>query len=240
MSKILYFPDIHGRSFWKEPAKNIDEYDKVVFNGDYMDPYPFEKIGYPGALENFKEIIEFKKANPDKVVLLLGNHDLHYMNKISKGSRFDMVHHWEIDKIFHDNDNLFNLCYSAESGDKKILFTHAGVHYNWIEYFLEDGDDIAETINRLYKENNYTFIDALDEVSTYRGGWQHEGSLVWADICEFLKEPNTIDYYQVVGHTYVSKPIVLDNICCLDVQRGFIIEDGEIKELDGTVLTKSC
>lgn len=238
MSKILYFPDIHGRSFWKEPAKHIDEYDKVVFNGDYMDPYPFEGIGYDEALENFKEIIEFKKANPDKVVLLLGNHDLHYMNKISKCSRFDFVHRWEIGKIFHDNDGLFTLCYYTENEymGMGILFTHAGVHENWIKRFINDGDNIAETINRLYKENDNRFIDALDEVSTLRGGYNKEGSLVWADIEEFLKTPANFDFFQIVGHTYISKPVVVGRIWCLDVQRGFVITDGVIKNLDGSTI----
>ena len=40
--KILVLPDIHGRHFWKEPCNNIETYDKVVFLGDYLDPYDFE------------------------------------------------------------------------------------------------------------------------------------------------------------------------------------------------------
>ena len=40
--KILIIPDIHGRSFWIEPCSHIDEFDKVIFLGDYHDPYPFE------------------------------------------------------------------------------------------------------------------------------------------------------------------------------------------------------
>ena len=71
---ILVCGDIHGRRFWKEPCKNLDKYDKVVFLGDYLDPYGFEGIEVEDAIENFKEILELKKNNMDKVVLLLGNH----------------------------------------------------------------------------------------------------------------------------------------------------------------------
>ena len=43
MSKILCIPDIHCRKFWR---KAINEYknsvDKVIFLGDYIDPYPEE------------------------------------------------------------------------------------------------------------------------------------------------------------------------------------------------------
>lgn len=71
---ILVCGDIHGRKFWKKPCENIDNYDKVVFLGDYLDPYNFEFISVEEAIENFKEIIELKRNNMDKVVLLLGNH----------------------------------------------------------------------------------------------------------------------------------------------------------------------
>lgn len=66
--------DIHGRKFWKKPCENIEPYDKVIFLGDYLDPYGFEGISIEECIPNFKEILELKKNNMDKVVLLLGNH----------------------------------------------------------------------------------------------------------------------------------------------------------------------
>lgn len=73
--KILALGDVHGRRFWKEPfEKYIDEVDKVIFIGDYMDMYPNENIMYDDAINNFNEIIEAKRKYPDKVILLLGNH----------------------------------------------------------------------------------------------------------------------------------------------------------------------
>ena len=41
--KILVIPDVHGRIFWKEPVKKyMDAVDRVVFLGDYLDPYEDE------------------------------------------------------------------------------------------------------------------------------------------------------------------------------------------------------
>ena len=38
--RILVIPDVHGRTFWKEPVcKLIESVDKVIFLGDYLDPY---------------------------------------------------------------------------------------------------------------------------------------------------------------------------------------------------------
>jgi lipoate-protein ligase A len=44
MSELLVLPDIHGRVFWKRPCEDIDSFKRVVFLGDYTDPYSFEEI----------------------------------------------------------------------------------------------------------------------------------------------------------------------------------------------------
>lgn len=76
MSKILIVPDVHGRTFWHKAKEMISSVDKVVFLGDYLDPYPLEEITGEQAIEEFKDIIQFKKDNMDKVILLLGNHKI--------------------------------------------------------------------------------------------------------------------------------------------------------------------
>lgn len=45
-NKILIIPDVHGRTFWKYAIDNIDKYDKVIFLGDYLDPYFWEVISF--------------------------------------------------------------------------------------------------------------------------------------------------------------------------------------------------
>ena len=80
--EILIIPDVHGRDFWKEAVVSQD-YEKVVFLGDYSDPYDIEGITDDVAIDNFKSIIDYKQQNPDKVVLLLGNHDLHYYSEFT-------------------------------------------------------------------------------------------------------------------------------------------------------------
>ena len=55
---ILIVPDVHGRKFWKEPCSNVEKYDKIIFLGDYLDPYTWrEDISKDDAIDNFKEII---------------------------------------------------------------------------------------------------------------------------------------------------------------------------------------
>lgn len=92
MSKIIIVPDVHGRTFWRLAKEKINEVDQVVFLGDYLDPYPVEGISPKKAIEELKKIIDFKKEFLEKVILLIGNHDYHYMNllkEILPCSRYD-------------------------------------------------------------------------------------------------------------------------------------------------------
>ncbi|HSC52600.1 MAG TPA: metallophosphoesterase [Phnomibacter sp.] len=89
--KIIALGDIHGRTAWKQIVANMD-FDRVVFVGDYFD----SRDNHTGAeqVQNFKEIIAYKKANMQKVVLLFGNHDFHYLNMVNETySGFQVVHH---------------------------------------------------------------------------------------------------------------------------------------------------
>lgn len=77
--RILVFGDIHGRKFWKEPTNRyLKRVDKIIFLGDYFDPYKDEGefLPYDEIMDNFNEILELKIRNPDKIVLLLGNHKI--------------------------------------------------------------------------------------------------------------------------------------------------------------------
>jgi glutamate racemase len=62
-------------TYWKTVVQDNPN-SKYVFLGDYLDPY--ENINREALICNLKDIIQLKKEHIDNVVLLLGNHDLHY------------------------------------------------------------------------------------------------------------------------------------------------------------------
>ena len=57
---LLIVPDVHGRTFWREPVMKED-YAHVIFLGDYVDPYPHEYIDQEEAMTQFCDIITFAK-----------------------------------------------------------------------------------------------------------------------------------------------------------------------------------
>ena len=199
---ILVCGDIHGRKFWKEPCSDIGDYEKVVFLGDYLDPYDFENISVQDSINNFIEIIDFKKENKDKVILLIGNHDLPYFSKDYYNlSRYHCRHsekyHSTISRQFEENRDLFQLAYvyneqtlSLKKEYNDILFTHAGVESGWLEYVVNcdetDVNKIADVINGLL--NSEIGMRKLYCVTPRRGGNDRYGSCVWADVNDMLSD----------------------------------------------------
>jgi len=228
--KILIIPDIHGRTFWKKAVEeHAEECDKIIFLGDYLDPYPWEciedGITRKSSIENFKEIMQYKKDNPDKVVLLLGNHDLPYYDRLFiTRSRYDSSNAYKIKQNFGRNRNLFQLAYELDM-DKHYLFTHAGVSKSWYEWRKNIiGDFTVENLNRL--KGIPAGIKILCDVSRERGGFGSIGSMVWSDI---LEKGDTEDFegiYQIFGHSQqISQPVITKTWACLDCRKAFILND---------------
>lgn len=228
MAKVLIVPDVHGRKFWHKAMEMIDEVDQVVFLGDYLDPYPREGITFEDALMEFEGILAFKEDYPDKVVLLVGNHDMHYIKtEFMNCSRLNVWRRQEIHDLFMNNIDKFQLVHEIDN----YLFSHAGVYLEWIKKY-------EITLEELF--NFKKFLggrwNTLEDVSYSRGGWEKVGSCIWADIRESVEnELPAMFKKQIVGHTQMeSKPYITSRIACLDVRQCFILdtETDEIMETD--------
>lgn len=143
MIHTLVIPDIHGRTFWKEALERFpkDSFQNlsIVFLGDYLDPYEFERINKTDAIDNFKEIIE-KAKEDSRIHLLIGNHDMHYWYNAAIKVRFDRIHCINIKDLFLQNFTLFNIAYEEEINSQRYLYTHAGVTSFWLHHLNFIGD----------------------------------------------------------------------------------------------------
>lgn len=243
--KILVLPDIHGRDFWKEPCAHPENYDKIIFLGDYMDPYGFENISVEAALFNFQDILMFANANKDKVELLLGNHDMPYFSDTYykfawKHCRHSKFHHNDIKQRFDEYKELFKIATTYDN----ILFTHAGVTPGWLftvfteQYKLTTLDDLCFSLNNLL--NTKEGLKYLYMISGERGGMDSHASCIWADCSETMwyqtlnapeklpeKVQNIINIKQVFGHTlqaFYGEDMT--------IEYGWAVEKGNNKMLD--------
>lgn len=194
--KIIAVGDLHGKDCWKQIDPS--QWDKIVFIGDYVDG----SKSNDELIENLQNIIEFKKTYKEKVILLLGNHDIQYLDFPKyecSGYRSDMQA--VLGSIFQSNRGHFQVAYQVKSW----LFTHAGVSINWHKYFLyrhvpgiRDWQiPLGDALNKIQDSDDQWVLHA---VSYHRGGDQLYGGITWADYNETCNNflPG---YHQVVGHT---------------------------------------
>jgi predicted phosphodiesterase len=234
---IIIIPDIHGRDFWRWAVAHRNEEDSVIFLGDYLDPYENEWIYWSDAYKGLLDIITLKREHPEKVVLLMGNHDLHYLYPSLRGSRYNEFQAEKIRKTFVDNMDCFQMAAECKLEERYYLFTHAGVNKVWAQKYADlfgpSEQVTAETFNRLmFKEE---FVKTLGDVSSLRWGRDRAGSMVWADVEEFeWSESRLSGVIQVFGHTLQDNgPRVIDNAAyCLDCKRAFVFNTlGEIEQI---------
>ena len=234
---IIIIPDVHGRDFWRWTVTHRKEEDTIIFLGDYLDPYENEWIYWSDAYKGLLDIIELKRTHPEKVMLLLGNHDLHYLFPEIRGSRYNEYQAEKIRKTFLDNMDCFQMAAECEIGEQRYLFTHAGVNKAWVEKYADLFGPVdtmtADTFNSLMFKDE--FVKALGDVSQLRWGSDRAGSMVWADVEEFeWREARLTNVIQVFGHTLQDNGprVIGDAVYCLDCKRGFVLnESGVIEQI---------
>ncbi len=224
MKKILALGDIHGIDTWKKAVADIG-FDVCVFVGDYFDSFD---VDTDAQIANFNEILEFKKANKDRVVLLMGNHDLHYLLSSEKYSGFQYYRATDIKEALLGGIVDEELLQYAHVEDD-FLFTHAGVTKTWAADKGVDLINPADSINDL-SLNAFGFNENRDK--SMCGEHKSQGPM-WVRPTS-LQEDAIEGYTQVVGHTRHSEIEIKDRFIFIDsLWNGqcLLIEDGVPKTI---------
>lgn len=260
MNKTLVVGDIHCKPHITRAVKKLlPNYDKVVFLGDYEDDWTATpELSY----QTVKELIDLKLSEPDKIILLWGNHTAsNAIPDLFKCSGFNSETHTLLKDLYDTKLNgksVFQLAYS----EGNYLFTHAGVTNSYlkllkasIQHYYPDLQSLVDhttaeklcfLLNTIFynglKDHNYPLFRMLNQVGPARGGYHQIPSPLWADKSELLKDPIP-GISQVVGHTPV-KTITIDkktsSIFCDTFSTSFIPFTGlELPIGDSTLLELS-
>ena len=196
--RTLVLGDIHGKTIWKDIIKKENP-DKVIFLGDYVTTH--DDISSEKQIANLEEILDYKEANSNKVILLRGNHDgqhlgyswaecsgldrtvLEYMSKETFKERFlSLTQRVYIDK------------------ELNTIFSHAGVSRVWMESVNCDIEDLNTLIpSELFGFTPDSLFDCYGDSVTQPPTWIRPRALCKCNIS---------GYDQVVGHTPVTHGIV--------------------------------
>lgn len=223
--KLIAIGDTHGRDTWKQIVSKEHDSDKIIFIGDYFDTK--ENISCDRQIENFKKILEIKIKEPDKFVLLIGNHDFHYLKSTEdrySGYQNDCAK--DISRVVYDaiDKNLLQMCFVSDNN----LFVHAGVTKTWCRTNKIDENNLENTINKLFIDNPNAFAFTAGKYNNLYGD----------EICQTpiwvrprsLAQDKIDNFFQIVGHTQVRRVTFTDDFVLIDVlgytDEYLIVKDG--------------
>lgn len=196
--KTVFIGDPHGRDAWKLIVEK-QQPDHVVFMGDYFDSFD---IGAAEQMHNFKEIVAYKESSPSvHVIMLIGNHDLHYFTGDNGTSGFQRSMYFPIHELVQANKHHMQMAYQY----KDFLCTHAGVSPLWLEEYGWDGQEsIVRFVNQVWKHRPDRFIfsgfDTYGDDTFQTPVWIRPRSLQLACKDHWIRK----EYVQIVGHTQVQ------------------------------------
>ena len=129
---IFVVPNLHGRTCWQEPAQHfLDTHgpvDQVVFLGDYVDSF---EVSNEQQLSNFTDVIAFKKADPKRVMLLLGNQRFQYLYLSTvKLFGFNEDLYPSLHLYYKLHSELFQMVHQVQN----TLFAHADISQEWLTH----------------------------------------------------------------------------------------------------------
>ncbi|GAB3644103.1 metallophosphoesterase [Spirosoma arcticum] len=202
--KLLTISDLHGRTVWKDV--DFSSYDRVIFLGDYTDSFVFDDNA---ILTNLSEIIQHKRREPSKFVLLIGNHDAQYLHfPYYRCSGFRAWSQPTLSALFTEHEHLFQIAHQ----EGLYLFTHAGVSRQWFarllaktqpdEHPVTPAVNVANLLNDVHRQS-LRFRNLLFEVGPKRGGMDSFSGPVWADRDE-TRTDFLPGFHQIVGHTPID------------------------------------
>lgn len=194
--KTVFIPDVHGEAYWKQIIENENP-DRVVFLGDYFDSFT---LSTETQVNNFLDIIEYKKTSGKEVILLTGNHDIHYLYGDTGTSGFQRLGRFMIEPVIKENKEHLKICYRMND----IFCTHAGISSEFMDENFKEWsvDNMEELLNNYweFKPSIFEFngIDGYGEDTYQTPLWIRPKSLMRANRDTLRKK-----IIQVVGHTKV-------------------------------------
>ena len=198
MNKTVILGDTHGRDCWKQIVAS-ESPDRVIFIGDYFDSFDNTAVE---QMHNFQEIIDWKQSGQSEVIMLIGNHDYHYMRGVTQYySGYQSGARPAIEQLLYENKNHMQMAY----GMNGFIFTHAGVSSDWLKIHGYDNEsNLIDWINDMwkYKPNTFGFAgrDPYGDSTISSPIWIRPHSLQKAN-----RDTLRDQFIQVVGHTTQGK-----------------------------------
>lgn len=130
MGKILAIGDIHTK-IWviEKVAKVINNYDKIIFCGDFADDF---NANSQNTLDTWKCLKDLQHKNRGKIELVVGNHDYIYVNDTpSLQSGYNPTTHVLIDAPENKDLKRWLTGLPIVVEIDGVAYSHAGITKEW-------------------------------------------------------------------------------------------------------------
>lgn len=213
MNKTIIIGDVHGRDQWKQIVAQESDATRFVFLGDYFDSFDIKGVV---QLQNFLDIIAFKGSGDKEVIMLIGNHDVHYFphSEDSATSGYQAVMAPTFKYAIDQNKHHMQIAFKLD----EFVFSHAGISSEWMDdnFVGWNADNMVDYINGLFKYKpsgleyrSFKYYDYGNEneraiLSRGYGDEPYQGPL-WIrpkSLMEVNRDTLRKQVIQVVGHTY--------------------------------------
>lgn len=237
-------PDIHDRIDWIEPFLKVNDYDEVVFTGDYFDSYTGTVIEARATAHWLRHSLHQPKR-----VHLFGNHDIGYaFQQVDKYHRRKLA--WlkcsgntdkklkEIRKIIPSESEAWRKLKLLHI-TQRFHLSHAGLSEFHFAHPVFGYSKVEERCEVALDKLRQGFYDQIIDAGLARSGNLVTGGILWQDWTEEFVPIEGIN--QIVGHTKDECRCVRDNHFyerayakwlnyCIDTDSRHvaIIEDGEV------------
>lgn len=146
--KILACGDLHTKTWIIDKVeKLVDKYDAIVFVGDYADDFGKDALD---TIETWRRLYSLQEANPDKVHLVLGNHDFIYVRKTpTLQSGYNSVTQLAINSPANNYLKQWLLSLPITLELDGVTFSHAGIAKGW---------DGTQEMSDLWQDNSPIWV----------------------------------------------------------------------------------
>lgn len=158
--EFIVIPELYGNQSWKLTAASKNSYNKIIFLGNYLNFHGTYPRNSNVLVKNFEDLIKFASQNKDKVELLIGWNDLHYLWPSEfPTTRRVYTRYDDVVKLFKNNLSLFKTCYTY----RDYLFCNGLITRDWYDSVK---DKAHHLLNNSYVSLEYTLNGMLNYAST--------------------------------------------------------------------------
>lgn len=235
--KTIIFSDIHHRIDWIEAFICDQEFDELIFIGDYLD-------NWGDSVKDAKNTAKWLKHSltcPNRIHLM-GNHDAPVAFPSIRAYRCSGWTQEKSDAVnsimTRDDWNKLKLCHFSQGW----LMSHAGAHPHIFSHPIKGCTipDIEEQCQKALESSRMGSPSHYMMAGRSRGGAMLVGGVIWCDWNDDFQPIEGIS--QIVGHTILKEPteysIVGSSNWGIDCNNRYItiIEDGVVRHITNDYL----